>query len=307
MKRRQLFIVPVLVILFSFFSCEQDVNLTLPPHTPRLVIHGYAEAGKLFSIAVGKTFAANVLLPINDTYLKDAIVTLYENNTLREVLVYDTASRRYVTVSAVPHPGNTYRITVAAPGFEMAEAVATTPSLVPTSAVQYLRNTRTDERGNLLSDVLFRFNDPAGQTNHYLTEINRGNPYSASSAFCLYTYDPSVEKYQASLNPFEAGNCILSTQVLYMDRSFNGSSKQIVLSGQEESIREYTDPATGIIYRPYLKRYMVSEEYYRYIKNGIITGGIGGDPFSQPVSTYTNVKNGYGLFTIYSSVTDTLR
>jgi hypothetical protein len=289
----------------TFSSCEQDTTLKLPAHTPRLVVHGYVETGNVFKIAVGKTFAADVLLPPVDTYVSTAIVALYENGLLKETLSYDAAQKRYVSISTHAIAGKTYRITVAAPGYETAEATTAAPFPVNTLAVSYIKNARTDQSGILLNDIIFRFYDPMAESNYYLAEINRAAPYSSS--FCVYTYDPAVENFQPALNPFESGNCIVNNEILFSDKSFNGIRKEITISSSQYGMTEITDPFSGALYRPFLKRYSISEELYRYIKTVIGINGINEDPFSQPVSTYTNVKKGYGLFTVFSTVTDTLR
>lgn len=289
----------------AFSSCEHDTTLKLPPHTPRLVVHGYVETGNVFKIAVGKTFAADVLLPPGNTYVSNATVLLYENGLLKETLLYDTAQKRYVSITTQAIPGKTYRLTVAAPGYESVEATTSAPFPVNTLSVSYIKNARTDEKGNLLNDIIFRFNDPVAENNYYLAAIDRAMPYSYS--FCIYTHDPAVEKFQPALNPFESGNCIDNKEILFSDKSFNGKTKEISLSSSQYGLEEITDPFTGIIYRPFLKRYSITEELYKYVKTAIGTEGVNEDPFSQPVSTYTNVKKGYGLFTVFSAVTDTLR
>lgn len=297
-------------LLSAFFigavsSCEHDTALKLPAHTSRLVVHGYVETGSVFKIAVGKTFAADVLLPPGDTYISNATVALYENGMLKETLLYDAAQKRYISISTSAIAGKIYRITVAAPGYETVEATTAAPFPVNTVSVSYIKNARTDQNGALLNDIIFRFRDPVAETNYYIAEINRAAPYSYS--FCVYTYEPAVEKFQPALNPFESGFCIDNKEILFSDKSFNGVSKEITISSTQYGMTEITDPFSGTLYRPFLKRYSITEEFYRYIKTVIGIKGINEDPFSQPVSTYTNVKKGYGLFTVFSTVTDTLR
>lgn len=288
-------------------ACENDTSFKLPPHSPRLVVHGYVQKGDHFSVAVGRTFAADVLPKPEETYVTGAVVTLFEDGLFKEALTYDGTKKRYVSLSAVAAAGKQYRVTVSASGFETAEAITASPTPVNSVSVNYIRNIRADQSGVLLSDIIFRFDDPPAENNFYLAEVNRAFKGLSGIAFCLYTYDPAVEKYQSSINPFEAASCIINTEVLYTDRSFNGTRKEMTLSGVEEEMKEYTDLATGITYRPYLKRYSITEEFYRYIKAGVAIGNISNDPFAQPLSTYTNVKNGYGLFTVFSAITDTLR
>ena len=63
----------------------------------------------------------------------------------------------------------------------------------------------------------------------------------------------------------------------------------------------------GDIYRPSLKKYTISQEFFQYINDAITLGVLKDNPFSRPYTIPGNVKNGYGLFTVYSAVTDTIR
>jgi hypothetical protein len=130
--------------------------------------------------------------------------------------------------------------------------------------------------------------------------------YTANQApVCAYTYDPVIEKYTASMLPFDQNSCINSDQIIFTDKIFNGAVKEIVLSAGNSEMKAYTDPS-GIIYKPYLKRYNVSKEHYVYFKNALAADANTVPTFSNPVSVKGNVKNGYGLFSIYLVTTDSI-
>ena len=286
-------------------GCERETQVKLPPHIPRLVVHGYVQTDSLFRVALGKTFAADILLAESDTYVTGATLQLYEDGTLKETLAYDASTKRYYSTATRAGAGHTYRLTVTAPGFETAEATTTAPFPISSLLVILRRNVRTDENGNPLNDIIFRFADPAATTDFYMAEVNR--PATSNSGFCVYSYDPVVEKYQATLNPFSATSCISNKEVLFSDRSFSGQVKEIALSADKSYTEETIDAATGNTLRPYLKRYCITADYFRFVKNIIALNEVSNDPFARPVANFTNVKNGYGLFTVYSVVTDTLR
>lgn len=295
----------VLLMVIVVSGCERETQVKLPAHTPRLVVHAYVQTDSLFRVALGKTFAADVLLPEGDTYVTGAVLQLYENGSLKETLAYDAVAKRYYSISTRAAAGKTYRLVVSAPGFETAEATSIAPFLVSTQSAIIRRNVRTDENGNPLNDIIFKFADPASTTDYYLAEVNR--PVTSNSGFCVYSYDPVIEKYQATLNPFSATNCISNKEVLFSDRSFNGQVKEITISADKTYTEETVNAITGDTLRPYLKRYCITADYFRFVKNIIALNEVNNDPFARPVANFTNVKNGYGLFTVYSAVTDTLR
>ena len=102
----------------------------------------------------------------------------------------------------------------------------------------------------MLDDVKFSFQDPAGENNFYLTALYGTGGYS-----CVYTYDPSIEKYTVDLVPFDQGNCIGNEQILFTDKVFNGTLKEMTLSTYSTTLEPFTDPSTGRVYRAYLKGY----------------------------------------------------
>lgn len=298
-------IVGFIFLVVASAGCETERFVNLPEHTPRLVVHGYVETGEPFSIAVGRSFRADIVTTLDTTMIRNATVILFENGVFRDTLDYNIVQQRYLSNSVMAVPGNTYRLTVSAPGFESVESTVTAPFPIPTAELHYIRGTRTSLDGTLMDDVVFRFNDPPGQENYYLARIETSG--NITSNFCVYSYDPVVERYQSDVNPFEANNCIDNDAIQFADRFFNGQSKEISLSASSSTLSPNTDPVANRVYRPYLTRYSVSKEFYQYVKSEIRLDLSSSDPFAQPVSIKGNITNGYGMFAILAGVTDTLR
>lgn len=300
----------VLMTCCILTSCERDADVKLPAHKPKLVLHGYVETGHPFTLALGRTIGyAEKEVPDSAAMISNAVVLLYENGVFRDTLRYDPNEERYVS-SATAIAGNSYAVVVKANGFEQVEASASAPVAIPNIAVQHIRNARFSASGGALDDVVFSFADPAATANYYLVEINRAQPTSNPSidpfiSFCMYTHDPVVEHHQDNLNPFESGSCIENTEVLFNDKTFNGAVKQLRLSGDSWSLQTFTH--NNITYRPFLKKYNVSREFYDYIKAGISLRSLDDNPFAQLPVIRGNVRNGHGLFTIFSATVDTLR
>jgi hypothetical protein len=297
-------IVAIIVACISFVACIKPGDVTLPPYEPRLVLHGYIAEGDTFRIALGKTLKLDALKPEKDTYVSNGWVLLYENDVFLDSLKYKPAEFRYVSNRVIAVPGKTYKVRAGAPGFPDIEATTTAPLPVATVAVSHTKNTRHTAGGTPLDDVKFSFNDPANESNFYLTAL-----YGTGGSGCVYTYDPSIEKYAMNLVPFEEGDCIDNDQIMFTDKSFNGTLKEIVLSTSSNTLEPLVDPGTGTIYRPYLRRYHITEEYYRYYKTAINQDQIfeEGPILTDPRTAKGNVKNGYGLFTVFAAVTDTIR
>jgi hypothetical protein len=288
-----------LMMFVLLFSCETDVDMDLGPHTPVLVVHGFVSTGDFFKISVSKTTNSKIV-NVDELIVDNATVILYENDIARDTIPYDPFIKRYASL-VIAVPGNTYKIVVQAPGFTTVEATAVASPEVATTIKSYEKNARSDVDGSLLNDIVFSIADPASQPNHYYVEISG----TLTGYFCTYTFDPSVEQFQGSLNPFEPDDCIGSDEILITDKRFNGIVKDVAISATAWAMEEF-DNGNRML-RPYLTKYTVSEEYYNYLRDGIAADLFEGNPFAEPRITKGNVRNGYGLFAVYSVTVDTLR
>jgi hypothetical protein len=296
--------IAIVSVLSLLMACEKTEAVKLPPHVPKLVVHGYVETGTAFNIAIGRTFPSDVLMVDTQTYVRDAIVVLYEDGVIKDTLRYYQPTRYYrsAVIAAV---GKTYRLVVSAPGFATVEATSKAGLPVPLTRLVFNRRARTSTEGQILDDVNFTFNDPPGEANYYIAELNNKTPYFYS--FCAYSYDPVIDKFQANLNPFEGASCIRNDEIFFSDQQFNGQTREISVSGNSDILETVTDATTGAVYRPYIKRKFVSKELYQYTKDAIAIDNTTGDPFSIPPSIKGNVNGGYGIFAVYATLTDTLR
>lgn len=298
-----------LSILFSAFSilmvlCTRTVDRSVPVQQPKLVLHGYIAVDSIINVAIGKTFPFNVPVEDSVTYINDAWVLLYENGVFLDTLRYSAAEQRY-SAQRIAQPGKKYTIVAGAFGFETIEASAMSPLPVETISVAHVKNARTDNAGILQDDVTFTLNDPARETNIYLAALYQSG--GIHTHMCVSTVDPVIEKPTRYLMPFEE-YCISNDELIFTDLSFNGTLKEITISAEANRMKTQTDPSTGKVSRPFFKVYNISKDYYRYLKN---TLSVEVDPeipsLTEPVTVKGNVKNGYGLFTIFTVTTDTLR
>jgi hypothetical protein len=124
---------------------------------------------------------------------------------------------------------------------------------------------------------------------------------------CVYSNDPAIERIAADNLPFDETNCIPHDAILFSDKSFNGTTRQFIISAESRSLESGVDQQ-GNLARPYLKRYSISEDYYQYLKLTLSMYSGGDLPsLNNPVAVKGNVKNGYGLFAVYSVTVDSLR
>ncbi|HEU4472777.1 MAG TPA: DUF4249 domain-containing protein [Flavisolibacter sp.] len=284
-------------------ACTRNTDVRAPAHEPKLVLHGYVAVGERFEVSVGRTLAMNVPAWDSNALVKNAWVLLYDNGVFADSLRYDSIRRRYASNLVTAASGHTYRVVAGVAGMTSVDAEATAPEPVPAISVSHIRNARLTTDGAPLNDIRFRFNDPAGN-NFYLAAVY---PAGSHGGFlCVYTYEPSIEKYTGELLAFDRDACIDNDEILFTDRSFSGTTKEIILSADAAQMESYTDPS-GNIQRPVLRRLNVSEDHYRYFKHMIsLSRDLGGPTFTDPVPVKGNVRNGYGLFSVFAASVDSL-
>lgn len=287
-------------------SCNKTVLIELEDHQPRLVLHGYIATGELFSVAIGKSARLNTILNSDETFVDNAWALLYENDVFRDSLKYDAQQKRYVTQNVVAVSGRTYKIVAGASGFANIESVARATLPVNTISFNHDKNARTTSSGVSMDEVTFSLQDPPGEKNYYMGALYP-SWLSGIGFVCVYSSDPAIERVRSETIPFEEGNCIDRDQIIFSDKSFNGSVKQMTISTESIVLETKTDNM-GNLHRPYMKRLVLSEDYYKYLKATIaMFNSSSYSSISQPVAVKGNVKNGYGLLAVYSVTTDTLR
>ena len=292
------------LVIIIVAACERKADIDFPPHKPLLVLHGYVSVGDTMMIALGKTMKVNVLEGDTATYVDNGWVVLYVNDVFADTMAFDPVRRKYVSSHVTAQTGKTYKVRAGAPGFGEVEGVATAPVTVPTQSIEVKDSVRSTLINTLLSDISFSFIDPPSENNHYLLELFY--PYGFTND-CVYTYEPAIERYKGELVPFDENSCIYNHEVLFNDRSFNGQYKKLTISARTDALKSYVDPLTGKTMRSYLKRHNISEDYYRYFKTWMaIEFNTGTATTASPVIIRGNIRNGYGLFTVFSTVTDTL-
>ena len=293
----------ILVMAFILSSCERETHVAIPPQAPQLVVESQQGQNISPEAWISRTRSATDPLPQagqpNPYIVKNAIVCLFENDVFRDTLRYDT-TERYRSTSATIQPGKTYRIQMSAPNFPSAEAVSFTPTLVPINNLTLTHNARINLEGNIQDQLTMSFNDNASTEDYYLVRISNAN---GDFLVCVNTNDKDVEKL-VNEDPFYPDDCLQGDRLLLSDVNFNGSLKTIIFFVDSS----YLDPVnvSGTIKRAKVELLHINKDYYNYIKSLNTYENSMDNPFAEPLNLYTNVKNGYGLFTTYARAVDSL-
>jgi Domain of unknown function (DUF4249) len=293
------------VVLVTIQSCEdafsKDSTINVPRQPERLVIVSNSAAGERFSAYI--TQSVDVLAPRNPNLITNALVTLFRGNTLIDTLVYNSSSRLFVAKNnSVPVPGLTYTLRASLSGLTSVESAMQVPAAVPIQSLTYRPRFRTNSSGQERDEIRFTFQDSPSEENYYLIKlrvpfaVNNGIP-AYNDLFCVYSVDPDAETSLGGLS-ISYDDCI-AEDIVMRDTRFNGRLKEVVMQVASFEIRNVT--SGGITYRPILQLRAITPEYYRYYKSQKLYQDAQGNPFTEPITIYTNIREGYGIFAAYTT------
>ena len=286
------FLLPVVLIAAS--SCETFVELEIPDNEQRLVINGLLEPSRPVFVHVS---SSNSILEEEEfQIIKDAIVTITDEGGMVHSLKFVEPNEwapdygYYTTEEFDPVAGSIYSIAVSKLGFETATSDTKIPSkpkiksfsykLLPSEQNPYIQYQYPKMEFNLV------FDDPAGE-NHYEIELyyegvgemtdHEGNPYEMSYGQFAYLHPKNPAYEQDYRN---------DPGIIISDRLFDQ---------QEASIDFQTSIPANV--KLNLKVYLreISKESFRYDMSYSLQRNNSGDPLSQPVQVFSNIKNGFGI------------
>jgi hypothetical protein len=265
------YILTVVLIMALTVSCERDIEVDVPPQINKLVVNGLTRVNTAFRVSISKTAGIFDTASAATYKVTNALVKLYENNTLKDTLVYDASSNTYlVRRNTSPRPGNTYRLTAEAANFTTVLAETVTPG--PTSFNITKRiNVRKDANGNYLDEVKISFTDDASIANYYLFKIRRPFFPGGSAAinyggiYCMHSSDKDIDR-RSNGDPTNLESCI-NQEFFMSDKNFNGQLKEILVFIQHNQLESILNPNNNRYLKPIIELHTITYDHYKYRKS----------------------------------------
>jgi hypothetical protein len=288
---KKLFRVLALLLSFSLSSCHSLVEDEFVNFEPVPVLNGLLQADSIISVEVSLT--AN-LSDSTVTFVDNALVVI-ENNSVYDTLSY-AGKGKYVSKNKAK-AGETYICTVQKEGFRSVSAKTTIPLPTPVDSVILTDLAGRGTEGEKISSIEFQIpNDLTKRLYWQVQLIAQGNfAYYDFENNELVHYFGDEEKYIFML----AGQ----DSVL-----LNEANPLTVFSNKKMKCNDYTvkfyvnEYSTNLNYdyNFYIVLSSIDESYYKYIKQYYIYEtseyyNLGKSPQRYPL--YSNVNNGYGIFT----------
>ena len=276
------------LLLILFTNCEKEVEIDLPKHQPELVLNCLFSQDAVFKVHLSKTAPILNDFPV---IVREAIVQLYENELFIEELTFDG---NIYTSTILPKTNKNYHIKVNTPEFENITAYDYTPSKPNLISVAFNENAYTDEEGYEMGQLTIEFKDNPNKKNYYeIVFFVKDN----NSFFTPY-YD------EKNNDPVLLNEEILAYEpesLMFSDELFNGTAYTLKINSGNLFDSNDEPSELNFIFRH------ITENYYKYKKRLIlhkynqehdVWDGVG-----EPISMYTNIENGYGIFAGYSEIT----
>lgn len=300
-------LIMLIIIVCAIFSCSKDkeIEIEIPKQTPKLVV--YSTLTQLDYTKV-KTLEIDIksslhIFDNSESKITDAEVLYYENDILKDTLVYSSYWGSYMltnqTIDDIPKVGNTYSVKIKKEGFETVTAKTTIPPKVNIIDTNITSIAYIDEEGVAVSEINLTFNDPEDQINYYEIAVSdiAFSYDSLDGYYDVLTYESIItsESYYPSLISFDVDK---PNFLLFNDKTINGN---------ECNLKIYYTPPQYLSENRYIRKHYVSlqlrnvtEEYYKYKttmllhlynNNEDVLYGMG-----EPINVLSNINNGYGLF-----------
>jgi hypothetical protein len=291
-------------------SCELVVDIDVPYEGDRIVVNAIQGPAGPWTIELTKSryILDNANVNGNNfNYDPVAIaeVTLYEENGTSYLLNH--LGLGYYSTERYPQEGAKYRIVAHAEGFRDIDAEMSVPYAVRIIDVEWdSTNVRTPQlppgqsppfTPNYSVNVPMRltFADPPGVKNFYAILVHI---YSTHHYNDPQTQEPRTDSLASVTRTWITDPAIATEEdrkMRFPDNAFEGSTYTANMIAQLR-----TNPNQEI-YRISVVLVSLSEEYFRYEESRELYFQNDGDPFAQPVQTYSNINNGHGIFAGYAT------
>ena len=296
--------------LLVLLSCEKNITVKAPPQPVKLVVNSITGINSPFIASVGKT--AGILdLTTPESYLvNNATVLLYENNVVKDTLTFSSSTGSYkVKNNTLARAGFRYRITASVTGYNNAEAETAMPADIPIQSITRRLHVRTDTDSNMYDEIKIRFNDDAAVSNYYVVRFRRpfsnGRDIHYEEMYCMRSLDTDIHR-RTDVDPILFEDCI-DRELMLADERFNGAVKELIIFIRTHELDPVLNPVDGKHYKAVVELNNITADHYRHRKSYRAYRDSDGNPFAEPVLVYTNIKNGYGLFSTYNLAVDTIR
>ncbi len=292
----------LMACLFLISSCEKEIDIKLSQKEKKIVINSFFNNEEFLHVNI----SSNQPSTDGDTvdFIQNACVLLYDNDIFLDTLRW-LSGGDYVSDKVIPGISIPYKLKVEVPGLSTA---TTDVSRIPVNVKHFSVDTSSyvDKiSGKLVRHIRLKFKDIENTANYYLLYmVWEGTRYEYDMDS---TIADSVKTY-GKVRDYGQGQGIIvpyTGKLFFSDELMEGDTiERDIYFAQKIG---GTDPASFNNLMAYINLCTISEEYYLYAKSYADQSfAIDFSLFVEPVSVFSNINNGYGIFAGYGQCIDSV-
>ena len=273
--------------IFMLTSCIKEVSIKIPDYNSLPVVNCLFQSDSLMHIYISYSASTNdfILYPKEINQL-----VVYENNEKIEV-DYIFKEKTIIT-NLRPKENNIYKLELLVDDNIKVVTSDLLPFYKEFEIIDYISKVGKDDEGDYFSEVVIELFDSKETENYYELTYELHTKYGSISSGDLWSYDlafvseDGVEFYYPNLL-FSNKFLKQGQNLLRFNFRYEGDEKDIVITLRSVSNNYYK-------YKKSLALHLDNQE-------GDIWDGGG-----NPVTLFSNIENGYGIFAGYQEYSDTI-
>lgn len=318
-------IIIFLSLIFMFSACREYIDIELDEKDKVLVLNGFINTDSTVQINLAQSLG---VLESNNNFkfISNADVVLYEDGQIKESLQHD--SNGFYSGTSRPEAGKSYEIRASAGSFEEIRSHTFIPQSVAVKELNtdFTLDSVTEQWWNPQTQQYFdttivrmsedgiidiKFEDPADEKNYYFLTFSclmpkykweDGYEIRIGEQMISLSYDINALSYENFLYMRNFSGYVIS------DDFFDGQTYTLSARIYSWSFTEYAYGSYNALpLSPiYVNLHSVSEDFFNFVTSYSKYEDAAYNPFAEPVNVMSNVENGYGIFTGYSTHTDSI-
>ena len=306
---QRLFILLAFGVCFAT-ACEEPVDLDIAIQAPQIVVKSNFTAGQPFQVTITKS--KSLLSADAEEFVNDAVVRISspQGKLADKLQLKSFREPYYESRTLVPESGQMYRLEIEVPGQEQIIAEDIVPLPIALESIEMDTIETLGEAEDLIYKIAIKvnFTDPIGAQDYYHLNLFNHMAINGEDTPPMEGFNEGVGEHALiPLMPLESDKSNPSVtfhyeegSVLFSDEDFDGEQTSLtfysLLSLSNEAHRGKVVGELRTVSKDY---YLYHTSLSRQIANK-------DRPFVEPISVYTNIENGLGIFSGYAQYRDSV-
>lgn len=300
------------LIVFSLIiqSCQKKVEFDLKNNAPKMSVNSILQPDSLCKVYISESLSP--IDVINFQSITDANIEIWQNKSFLGFL--DTYIKPktnpgigyYTNPDILIQKSDSFELKISHNDYTSVNAYTEIPTPPTVSSIEmstYSIDTLPLPGYSLDANIKLTIDDNSTEENYYAVSFFYYADYIDTDYWAGRDSDTLYKKRilfeHNSLSSLQT--YMNNDGIIISDELFNGQRKNFSVL-----IEDYINIRYSDFTQFYIEIKSISKDYYLYQKTLKEYYQSSGNPFSEPITVYNNINNGYGIFAGYNSVIDTV-